>query len=174
MLDILVTACLVPLVLLLLYIYGRAPMSWWASRGVPGPTPTPFIGNVASFNKHGGDEAFLRWNKQFGRCFGFYHLREPMLSVSDPDMLKEILVKKFSNFADKFTMIDRAVNHAFHDTMLPFARGAEWRRMRLIVTPAFSSAKLKGMEGNIAACCKRLSAILKEKAEKRRQKNEVI
>ncbi|XP_012935599.1 cytochrome P450 3A12 isoform X1 [Aplysia californica] len=80
-------------------------------------------------------------------------------------MIKEITVKKFSNFTDKFTLTDRSANHPLFSKMLPFARGAEWKRMRSIVNPAFSSNKLKSMENYIGSCSKRLANVLNEKAE---------
>jgi len=69
--------------------------------------------------------------------------------VAEPDLIRDILVKNFSNF------IDRRHLTTFHEIInlnLFFVLGEQWRRIRAIVTPSFSNTKLKSMYCSMEEC----------------------
>ncbi|GBN72442.1 hypothetical protein AVEN_26668-1, partial [Araneus ventricosus] len=66
------------------------------------------------------------------------------LSVADPKLLREILVKQFPSF------VNRRISYVLSgdplmDSMLFFLRGQEWKRVRGILTPNFTTGKIKKM-----------------------------
>ena len=72
-----------------------------------------------------------------------------MLTVAEPALIKDILVKDFNNF------IDRRHLTTFHEIVnlnLFFVLGAQWKRIRTIVTPSFSTTKLKSMYHLMEEC----------------------
>nr|KAG5689587.1 hypothetical protein BaRGS_021108 [Batillaria attramentaria] len=41
------------------------------------------------------------WSKQYGKVFGIYFMRRPVLMTTDVDILKEVFIKDFANFPDR-------------------------------------------------------------------------
>ncbi|CAG2109409.1 unnamed protein product [Medioppia subpectinata] len=66
---------------------------------------------------------------------------KPILYVAEPALIKQILVKDFNNFRDR--RIGTDMYHPLVDQSVSGARGDDWRRMRSIVSPAFSTAKMR-------------------------------
>ena len=53
----------------------------------------------------------VNWAKKYGNVFGFYEGPTPILVISDPDMVMEVLVKQFSNFhARKVRLLTNFLN----------------------------------------------------------------
>ncbi len=70
--------------------------------GFKGPTPWPIIGN--SFDMLRGvpfHEIFTKMGKIYGKVYAFYFLKIPTIVISDPVILKAILVKDFDKFHDR-------------------------------------------------------------------------
>ena len=93
--------------------------------------------------------------KKFGRIYGGYSLTDRFLIVNDPDLIREIFLKQFDSFPNhKMFNIgpEPKVNK-----MLFFMPGDEnWKRVRSIVTPAFTSGKLKAMLSHISGITDKL------------------
>lgn len=72
---------------------------------------------------------------------GIYMLYKPFLIVNDPDLIRNILTKEFTNFHDRGIFyneeIDPLSGHLFQ---LP---GKKWRNLRVKLTPTFTSGKIK-------------------------------
>ena len=74
-----------------------------------------------------------------------------MLTVAEPELIKLILVKDFHVFRN------RKQRNAFHeivDKNLFFAIDDHWKRLRAIVSPTFTSGKVKKMSSLIDECTK--------------------
>ena len=71
--------------------------------GLPGLKPLPILGNVVQtlWDRGQMHKTFDRFVKQYGKVFGIYLLKTPAIVVTDPQMLKTILVKEFNSFHDK-------------------------------------------------------------------------
>ena len=71
---------------------------------LPGPKPWPFIGNLLDSFRFGGRAYLLfdHYYKQYGRLFAMVSFGKNIgLVVSDPEMIKQILVKEFDAFHDR-------------------------------------------------------------------------
>ena len=71
--------------------------------GFPGPKPWAFIGNTLDFIKTKA-QLHLYFDekvKEYGRLFSISSRGLPALVVSDPEMIKDILVKRFDCFQDR-------------------------------------------------------------------------
>ena len=71
-----------------------------------------------------------------------YNGTRPTLTIGDPEIVKVILVKDFHVFTDKEP--DRFI-HPIISKSLVLANGDDWKRLRSIVSPTFSSGKMKKM-----------------------------
>ncbi|ESP04227.1 hypothetical protein LOTGIDRAFT_223980 [Lottia gigantea] len=137
------------LAVFLLYMYVVQKYRFFKELGVDGPTPGLLLGNVAQLKQHGGlVHAIRRWKEQYGSVFGIFICRQPRLVISNLDILKDIFIKEFNHFSDReemlvFNIISKGVF---------FQRGNNWKRIRSIITPTFSSGKLKLMFPSILDC----------------------
>lgn len=62
--------------------------------------------------------------------------------VADPDMLRQVMVRDFNSFPNRMTL--RFATKPMKDCLLAL-KNERWKRVRSILTPAFSTAKMKEM-----------------------------
>lgn len=74
---------------------------------------------------------------------GLYMLHCPVLMINDPNLIKQILVKDFSNFCDRGWYCNQRDDPMTGN--LSFMSGKGWRNLRSKLSPAYSSGKLKQM-----------------------------
>ncbi|XP_071507573.1 cytochrome P450 3A56-like [Diadema antillarum] len=74
-------------------------LTYFKRKGLPSPTPLPFLGNFMSFAE-GIHVAMLRYTKTHGKVFGIYMFSQPVYVVSDPDIIQDMAVKSFSSFTN--------------------------------------------------------------------------
>ncbi|RZC42383.1 p450 domain containing protein, partial [Asbolus verrucosus] len=115
-------------------------------RGVPGPKPTFLLGNVGPsfFLKKSLAEVFADVYNEYQNVpvVGIYTATTPTLIIRDPEVIKDVIVKSFSNFRDNALYIDKETDPLFgrHPFIL---RGDEWKSTRVQLTPGFTSGKMK-------------------------------
>ncbi|CAG2176855.1 unnamed protein product, partial [Oppiella nova] len=89
----------------------------------------------------------LELYKKYGKIYGLYILSKPTLTVADPQLIKQILVKDFNAFRN------RPTPPGYDSLSLPKARDNNWKRVRAIVSPTFTSGKMRKMYALIDQCC---------------------
>lgn len=91
----------------------------------------------------------------------------PALLVGDPDLLKQILVKDFDHFTDRRLFRSDHEDDRVMNESLVQKNGEEWKTLRSIMSPAFTSGKMKGMFPMICEKADVLvSSLLRESAKK--------
>ena len=88
---------------LFIYLYGTFPY-WRVSHvNVPYTKPWPWIGNLLDIKKYGEfHKLLLAYQRKHGRVFKLFRGRAPVIVVSDPEMLRQIMIKDFTIFHDRF------------------------------------------------------------------------
>nr|AFM90421.1 cytochrome P450, family 3, subfamily A, polypeptide 4 [Callorhinchus milii] len=152
--------------LFLLGWYSILPYRFFKRLGIPGPTPLPFIGTFLGYRK--GFFGFdMECYKKYGKIWGIYDGRQPLLSVMDTNMIKTILVKEcYSFFTNRQGF---GLNGPFKDSIL-IARDENWKRIRSVLSPTFTSGRLKEM----LPIVRRYAETLVKNVEKKAKKNESI
>uniref|UniRef100_A0A3B1JWT7 Cytochrome P450 3A n=1 Tax=Astyanax mexicanus TaxID=7994 RepID=A0A3B1JWT7_ASTMX len=128
-------------VLAVTLLYGVWPHGFFKKLGIPGPKPWPFFGTFLSYIKgfHNFDTDCY---KKYGKVWGIYDGRLPILMVLDPEMIKSIMVKDcYSVFTN------RRMIGPFSDR-LTVVKDEKWKRIRGSLSPFFTSGRLKEKYGD--------------------------
>ena len=151
-------SCGLVAVFLALYYYFTSTFDYWKKRGIKGPKPIPVFGNImapmlakeslASFLTN----LYTKYKNEL--MIGIFVRREPILIILDPDIIKDVLIKDFSKFANRgFIRHEIAEPLSQHLFALEVER---WRPLRTQLSPVFTSGKLKGIFSLILDCAKHL------------------
>ena len=143
-------ASLVLLVALFLYWYGTRDFAALKILNVPGPKPIPFFGNFLEARKYDGLHLMhLDYLKKYGKVYTLCMGGKPSLVVADPELLKQIMIKDFPNFRNRYIIQREGV----FDKGVLNARDETWKRIRNTLTPTFSAGKMKLMVPLIEKSC---------------------
>ncbi|KAM3624158.1 uncharacterized protein V6R79_019912 [Siganus canaliculatus] len=146
--------------------YAYWPYSTFKKMGIPGPKPVPFFGTMLAYRK-----GFINFDhncyKKYGRTWGIFDGRQPVLCVTDPTVIKTILIKEcYSLFTNRRNF---RLNGPLYDAV-SIAEDDQWRRIRSVLSPSFTSGRLKEMFDIM----KRHSATLLSNMKKKADKNEPL
>lgn len=95
--------------------------------------------------------------------WGFYDGRQPVLAITDPDMVKTILVKEcYSVFTNRRSFGPVG----FMRNAISVSEDETWKRLRTLLSPAFTSGKLKEMFPIVDQYADVLVRNLRKEAEK--------
>lgn len=84
------------------------------------------------------------------KYFGFYATTSPIFWLRDPEIIKSILVKNFDGFPDRRGFND--LNEPLLANNLFSLRGQKWRNVRSLLSPSFTSSKMKMMFTLMSEC----------------------
>ncbi|XP_075539623.1 cytochrome P450 3A9-like [Dermacentor variabilis] len=125
---------------------------YWASRGVEHVTCLQFIRDTVRMYYTPLHIIWQEVYKQHGPITGTFTMATPTLMVADPVLLKDIMVKNFGSFPN--TEFIRQVGDPVLDNMLVSLLNKEWHVTRNIVSPVFSTSKMKQMVVTVNECAK--------------------
>ena len=95
----------------------------------------------------------------------YYEGHIPILVTSDLEFIQEVFIRQHANFVARkefpFQFSDDSPS-----TNLFFSTGTRWRRMRNIINPTFSTAKLRELLPIMTNCSERLEKLIQSNAGK--------
>jgi len=146
-----------------LYFYLRRHHGYLETTGLPViPAFLCFGSPPYALHRISYHDWFTEKVKQHGRTFARYMGVNPTIITIDPEWIKEITVKQFENFTDVMT---DEMPVAPEQTTLDLSGGDTWRALRKMLSPTFTSGKLKGMLDPIEEIADDTVALLMEKAK---------
>ncbi|XP_055852788.1 probable cytochrome P450 6a20 [Episyrphus balteatus] len=159
--------CLLITAASLIFYFIKRRYNYWKDRGIPHDTPVFPYGNVKDYmtTRHGRYvmQEYYEKYKHSGPFAGMYFFITPVAFIVDLDLIKDILIKDFHNFSDRgmFTndKDDPLSGHLFS------LDGEKWRTMRNIVSPTFTSGKMKFMFPTIVTVCDELLDVVSKTIE---------
>ncbi|XP_056442486.1 cytochrome P450 3A30-like [Gadus chalcogrammus] len=128
-------------VITLIVVYAYWPYGVFKRIGVPGPKPIPFLGTMLAY-KRGFNTFDMECFNKYGKTWGIYDGRQPVLCTTDVSLIKTVLIKEcYSLFTNRRNLF---VNGPLYDSVFN-AEDDHWRRIRTVLSPTFTSGRLKGM-----------------------------
>ncbi|GIY16197.1 cytochrome P450 3A1 [Caerostris extrusa] len=123
---------------------------YWKKRGVPYVPRLNFFTMLYKFSTMNITDFFKDITNK-GRVVGSFENTSPNVVVSDPDVLRDIYVKDFHIFPYRRIF---ETGDAITDKAVSILTGEDWKRVRTIITPAFTSRRMRQM-GSIMNECSR-------------------
>lgn len=137
-------------------------LSYWSKRGFKQLNPKFFFGDAEhlfTFKSSIGEYYQELYNKHKAlRIIGIYMSYKPVLIVTDPKLVQDIMIRDFTSFHDRPMPVDE-VNDPLSGHLFNI-HGQKWRDLRVKLSPTFTSGKLKGMFPVIRECGKVLEDYL--------------
>lgn len=79
-------------------------------------------------------------------------MRNPVLLVKDPDLIKQMIIKDFDHFTEHRVIITEEIDPLFGKNLFSLS-GQKWKDMRTTLSPAFTGSKMRQMFHLIGNCC---------------------
>ncbi|KAF7987348.1 hypothetical protein HCN44_003110 [Aphidius gifuensis] len=137
------------LVIIIVYFYYEySKVKYFEKHGIPHNKPWPLLGNMgASFLHKKSMFQYLQdlynLNKD-AQYVGFYDFSYPTVFIRNPELIKSIAIKNFDHFVNHRAVIDPKTEPLFGNNLISL-HDDRWREVRNLLTPAFTSSKMKGM-----------------------------
>ncbi|KAK0166956.1 hypothetical protein PV327_004420 [Microctonus hyperodae] len=129
------------------YFYVTRKFGYWKKRGVTEFKPTPFIGNLGdclTVKKSAGQWLEDCYNNSAGLPYvGLYLFHKPTLLVRDPELIKNVLVRDFNYFQDRYARA--SADDKLGSSNLFTIKNPAWKTLRSKITPIYTSGKVKKM-----------------------------
>ena len=144
-----VTISLVVILLTLGYLYLSRHKNFWKDKDIPSVPYRFWVVSGLEFFRtpfYELSEKGYAETKKLGGCAGMIDWLGPALMVTDPEMIKTVLVKEFETFSERQPSSLNSTKGVFAK-MMTNLKGQEWKDVRNISTPTFSTGKIRSMIG---------------------------
>ncbi|XP_062388941.1 cytochrome P450 3A40-like [Sardina pilchardus] len=134
------TWSLLVLFVTLLLIYGTWPYGYFKNLGITGPRPWPFLGSFGSMMTQGFIKFDAECLQKYGKMWGIFEGRSPMLMVLDTGVIKTVMVKEF------YTSFTNRRKGQFSGALADAITSVEdekWKRIRNSLSPTFTSGRMR-------------------------------
>ncbi|XP_054161163.1 cytochrome P450 3A8-like [Oppia nitens] len=148
-------------VLTFIYKYFNRHFDYWSKRGITGPKPVIGFGNnLPLIWRTRADVDFQRM-KKYGHIYGYFYGDLPILITTDPNLIKQICLNDWPNFVNRSNhVVQSSHNHPILCHNIDEAQDTDWKRIRSIMSTAFTSAKSRSMMPKVRQCLKQLTTVM--------------
>ncbi|XP_015114682.1 cytochrome P450 6k1 [Diachasma alloeum] len=141
------TGVLILLIVYLIYRYMTRNFGYWKARGVVCVSPSPFFGSFGDFLMGRKSVGGFLWDvynySKDAPYVGFFGFDKPMLLVRDPGLIKQILIKDFDYFKDRYA--DAGAHDVLGSANLFIIKNPQWKYLRTKMSPIYTSGRLRKM-----------------------------
>ncbi|XP_012230654.1 cytochrome P450 9e2-like [Linepithema humile] len=140
-----------------LYYFVLSKLFHYKRLKIPHTRPIPLLGNMASliFQRESAPHSLRNMYNQFcdAKYYCFYEFTTPTYIIRDPDLINMIAIKNFDSFCDRRNVVNEDIEPMAGRNLLGM-RGDHWREMRKLLSPSFTSSKMKMMFELMCHCAK--------------------
>ncbi|XP_020280583.1 cytochrome P450 9e2-like [Pseudomyrmex gracilis] len=137
------------------YYYFFKDLNYFKKHGVLYMPPLPIVGNMGPvfFRQLSLAELSQKaYNlNRDAKYIGLFDGMNPIVMIRDPELIKTVGVKQFESFTDHRAFIDEANDPMFGKNLFSL-RGEKWKDVRSLITPAFTSSKMRSMFTLMSDC----------------------
>lgn len=170
--DCLSVALSLVAVLVALYYFVTSNHNLFKKHGIAHVPPTPLFGNMGSFVKRQITMADLILNAYQldpkAKYVGFYEFLTPIIVLRDLDLIKAVTMKHVEQFPDHRSMVNRKVDAMLGGSLF-MLNGDEWKDHRNVLSPTFTSSKIKTMYKLMSECAIKFAEHLSILPEEQRE-----
>ncbi|XP_018354002.1 PREDICTED: cytochrome P450 9e2-like [Trachymyrmex septentrionalis] len=134
--------------ILSLYYLLFKDLNYFKKHGIPHVKPLPIVGSMKStFLRRESIPDFIKSVYNLypdAKYIGLYDVKNPIIMLRDPELIKSVTLKHFDMFMDHISFVDENQDPVFGKNLAAL-RGERWREIRSILSPAFTSSKMKSM-----------------------------
>lgn len=146
------------------YIYRRRAFQFFRRLGIPGPNPHLIKGNADKMRNRSllAVDIMDQWQAEFGDFYGYFIGMKPYVVVGDLDMVQQVLIRDFHKFVNRPSMgieIRPVIN------TLVGLRSQRWKEVRRVISPTFSTRKMRKINCTINRCVDILVEVVGKHAE---------
>ncbi|XP_064480651.1 cytochrome P450 3A6-like [Ornithodoros turicata] len=123
----------------------RRHYEYFKNLDIPGPEPSIFFGNMVELYQKTPLVAHREWIAKYGKTLGYFDGYRPVLLVADPELMKMIQIKDFQDFIDRGLLFQPKRPRGPERKSLIQLQGKRWKEVRSVLTPSFTSNKLRLM-----------------------------
>ena len=157
---------------LLTFLYVKKKHQYFSDKGIPSASGYFPLGSSIIWKCFTGQQSILQvaedLNDDFpkSKAFGFYKaFGEPVLVLKDLELARRIMVKDFEHFIDRSFLNIHPEANKYTGLFLVNIKGEHWRSIRNLLTPMFTSSKLKSIMPLLHTNAENLTQYLEEKAK---------
>ncbi|XP_051170741.1 cytochrome P450 9e2-like [Leptopilina boulardi] len=142
-------------VLALYFYYSLKKLNIFQNHGIPYKSPMPIFGNQTPviFRKiymgHLIEKLYNENSK--AKYFGLFDFMNPVIVLRDMELIKTVTVKNFENFPNHKIFFDESWEPLFSKNLFAL-QNEKWHNVRTLLSPAFTSSKMKIMYKLISEC----------------------
>lgn len=165
--NMILVLVLLLILLVLLHTFVRRQYSYWDRHGIVSAESSIPFGNLKSVVKKQrsfGTAIYDIYKQTTEPLIGVYLFFRPAILVRDAELIKNILLSDFQHFHDRGVYCEPETDPM--SATLFGLPGEKWKNLRVQLTPAFTSGKLKAMFGHIRNVGEELAKLIEPIAEK--------
>ncbi|XP_045497917.1 cytochrome P450 9e2-like isoform X1 [Colias croceus] len=151
-------------IIFLLYFYYTSTHDFFEKRGIKFMKPRFLVGNLGGRllgMKSLHDFQLEIYNYFKGQPYGgIFEGRRPILYLIDSEIIKAVTIRDFDHFTDRSGFRSREPRYLSRSILN--LKGAEWKAVRSIMTPTFSSSRLKNLIPLLQTCADQLVGFLNQ------------
>ncbi|XP_059618289.1 probable cytochrome P450 6d5 [Phlebotomus argentipes] len=154
------------------YFYLKGVYKYWKKRNVEFVEPSFPFGNMKDVllgRIDLGGALLDFYNQAKDKFFGIYLINRPCLMIKDPELVKTIMIKDFDHFVDRGIFIDEEIDPLAGN--LFSLSGHKWHKLRVKLTPTFTSGKLRAMFPSVITAAENMQRHLLKNITDRGQDN---
>lgn len=166
------TLTLLTVVIYFTYRYFKKNLSYFEENEVPFVAGWPLLGNMAAAffrRQHVSQTIIDLYNTHpHAKYIGIFDFVRPIVMIRDPEIIKSVTIKNFDNFPDHKIFVDEKLDPLFGGNLFSMV-GERWKETRNLLSPAFTSSKMKAMHELMVECAKNFVKHLDSLPDNQRQ-----